>query len=192
MHHVACFLHPWAAGASSHALYPSSPTCERRRRRPRCLPHMHFIDPAHTLPEFFGHVAAACGVGLAGILGNLATEDARESLARSRRRQRRLSRGARLLRHGAPERNWNDVEDVLYIRSRPSQQQQLEGSNSPSRIRHKLPRRVVDSDKETDLVEPEWFQDPALLAFDRKLGSRPPPAASEFYENHEDSDRRAS
>jgi hypothetical protein len=126
---------------------------------------MHFIDIAHTLPDFVSHVAASCGLGLAGILGGEATKDARAALAQSRRRQRRLARGAGAL---IEERDWDDVEGALPV---------LHGCDGG----------VVGDDALLDdhssfyNTKPlDAFEDPALRAFDRRLGPPPPPSASEF------------
>lgn len=78
---------------------------------------MHFLDPVHSLPEFINHVMVSCGIGLAGIAGAKATEEARaltagdqkadrmDALARdidSRRRRKELANVGR-------DRDWNDV-----------------------------------------------------------------------------------
>jgi hypothetical protein len=118
-----------------------------------------------TLPDFLSHVAVSCGLGLAGIVGGEATKEARAALAQSRRRQRRLSRGAGAL---IEERDWEDVEGALPVL--PGRGDRLYGHE----------RLLDDGRAFGDLPLLDSFEDPALTAFDRRLGPPPPPTASEF------------
>lgn len=78
---------------------------------------MHFLDPAHTMPEFVSHVLASCGFGLAGIVGAYATRDVRAVVGSERREKRVLDmrediarfRRRKELGEGARPRDWDDV-----------------------------------------------------------------------------------
>lgn len=103
----------------------ASPATSPRRRRAthrtskRQCPALsiHFLEPAYALPEFINHLVTSCGIGLAGIAGAKATEEARaltagdkkaermDQLAKdidSRRRRKELANVGR-------ERDWDDV-----------------------------------------------------------------------------------
>lgn len=82
---------------------------------------MHFLEAAHTAPEFIAHVAASCGAALFGVIGAKATrapralmtakvaarrrKAAEEGLVR-RARRAELSESVTTLGHLA---DWNDL-----------------------------------------------------------------------------------
>lgn len=122
-------------------------------------------------------LAATCGIGLAGILGGTATADARAAFEASRRRQRRLARGAKPGSEG--ERMWDDVETPL---TSPTGLAAI-GGPAQRRIagRDVLGGVTVEgADEEAFWGLPEV--DPVLRKFDERLGATPPPSADEFYE----------
>jgi hypothetical protein len=106
-------------------------------------------------------IAATCGLGLAGIVGEKATAPARAALAASRRRQRRLSRGVR----AGGERDWDEVErGVGDVRQLAAAGETLGAARDPA----------------ANVGQRGALADPAFERFDRRLGPLPLPGAEEF------------
>lgn len=92
---------------------------------------MHFLEAAHTAPEFLTHVAASCGAAMFGVLGARATRAPRAMMAARVAERRRRHAEEMLVRRARREelaagavrgdvKHWDDVDvDAMLNRTVP-------------------------------------------------------------------------